>query len=64
MIKLETVTVYDVKDLAKMLHKKPNTIRNYIRSGNLEGQKVGASWYVTDETLTKFLTGKDKKKIK
>lgn len=57
MIKLETTTAYDVKEAAEMLHRSVGTVRNYIRSGELKAQKVGNTWYITDKTLTVFVTG-------
>lgn len=57
MIKLETTTAYEVKEAAEMLHRTPVTIRKYIKSGDLKAQKVGNTWYITDKTLTEFLTG-------
>lgn len=57
MIKLETTTAYDVKEATEMLHRSVGTVRNYIRSGELKAQKVGNTWYITDKTLTEFITG-------
>ena len=57
MIKLETTTAYTTIETAKILHKNPDTVRRYIRDGKLKAQKVGNTWYVTDRTLTEFVTG-------
>ena len=57
MIKLETTTAYTPAEVAEMLHKTPNTIRRYIKEGFLKAQKVGRTWYITDKTLTEFVTG-------
>jgi excisionase family DNA binding protein len=62
MIKLETTTAYDVKEAAEMLHRSKNTIRSYIKSGELKAQKVGNTWYITDKTLTEFITGEKPEK--
>lgn len=58
MIKLATTTAYDTKEVAEMLHRSVASVRNYLRSGELKGQKVGNEWYVTDKTLTEFIAGK------
>ena len=57
MIKLETTTAYTPTEAAEILHKNPDTVRRYIRSGKLKAQKVGNTWYITDKTLTEFVTG-------
>lgn len=57
MIKLEEVTVYDVNECAELLKVNPQTIRRYIKSGKLRGQKVGAKQYVTAETIKELLKG-------
>jgi hypothetical protein len=31
------------------------TIRRYVREGRLEEQKIDWQWYVTEESLQKFL---------
>lgn len=57
MIKLETTTAYTVQEVAERMHRTPVTVRNYIRAGKLRAQKVGNTWYITEETLTELVTG-------
>lgn len=57
MIKLPTTTAYSTKEAAEMLDKKPRDVWAYIKSGKLRAQKVGRSWYITEKTLTEFVTG-------
>jgi len=57
MIKLETTTAYTVQEVAERIHRTPVTVRNYIRAGKLRAQKVGNTWYITEETLTELVTG-------
>lgn len=56
-IKVGDLTAYDVKELAEILKLYPVTVRLYIKTGRLKGQKVGARWYVTDENVKRFLGG-------
>ena len=62
MVKLETTTAYTVKEAAQMLGKSEVTVRLYIRQGKLKGQKVGNTYYVTDDTLTELVTGEKPKR--
>lgn len=62
MIKLQTTTAYTVDEAAEILHKCKDTVRNYIKSGKLKAQKVGRCYYVTDKTLTEFITGEKSEK--
>lgn len=57
MIKLETTTAYDLGEAAEILHRNKDTVRRYIKSGNLKAQKVGRSLYITERALTEFVTG-------
>lgn len=57
MIKLETTTAYTVVEVAEKLGKSRDTVRRYIKNGELKAQKVGNTYYVTDKTLTLFITG-------
>ena len=57
MIKLDTVTAYDLKETAELLHLNIQTIRKYIKLGKIRAQKVGRSYYVTDETIAEFIKG-------
>lgn len=57
MIKLPTTTAYSTKEAAEMLDKKPRDVWSYIKSGKLKAQKVGRTWYITEKTLTEFVTG-------
>lgn len=62
MIKLETTTAYTVQEVAERIHKTPVTVRHYIRDGKLRAQKVGNTWYITEDTLTELITGENPKK--
>lgn len=62
MVKLETTTAYTVQEVAERIHRTPVTVRNYIREGRLRAQKVGNTWYITEETLTELITGENPKK--
>ena len=57
MIKLETTTAYTVPETAKILGKNCDTVRRYIKEGKLRAQKVGHAFYITDKSLTIFVTG-------
>lgn len=61
MIKLERTTIYTVKEIAEMMGKSQDLVRRMIASGTLKGQKVGRSWYVTDEALMEVFAGKTRR---
>ena len=56
MIKLENTTAYTVDEVAKIIHKSPQTVRHYIHTGELKGKKIGRPWYVTEKALEEFIT--------
>ncbi len=47
-------TYYSVEQLSRMLHIHPKTIQRYIREGKLRAAKIGKSWRVTGNDLSRF----------
>jgi excisionase family DNA binding protein len=43
------------EDAAKVLLVKPETVREWLRSGKLKGVKVGRLWRVRESDLEAFL---------
>lgn len=57
MIKLETTTAYTVEEVAEILHRNADTVRRYIKKGELKAKKVGRPYYITDRALDEFISG-------
>lgn len=53
-IKLGSITLFNIMELAKKLDLNPATLRGYIKTGKLKGQKVGTKWYVSEDSLREF----------
>lgn len=49
-------TYWTIEDLAKKLQVTTRTIRNYLKSGELSGTKVGGQWRFTQDDI-RHLTG-------
>lgn len=43
--------LYTVEDIAKMTGFTSRTIRNYLKDGSLQGQKIGGQWRFTMENI-------------
>ena len=43
--------LYTVEDIAKMTSLTSRTIRNYLKDGSLQGQKIGGQWRFTMENI-------------
>jgi excisionase family DNA binding protein len=61
--------LYTVEDIAKMTSFTSRTIRNYLKDGSLQGNKIGGQWRFTMENIrglfdnsnfSKDLSGKNK----
>jgi predicted site-specific integrase-resolvase len=52
---IEDVTLYSVPEVSKMLNVTTVSIRNYIKKGYLNGQKVMGRWVVLEEELEDFM---------
>ena len=55
---IKGIKVYEVEDLEKILGLSLVAVRRYIRSGRIQGVKIGKRWYVSDENLKNFVSGK------
>jgi len=56
-IKLGEITLYSVQELSKRLNVTPITLRSYLKSGRIRGQKVAGKWYVAETSLRRFFEG-------
>ena len=52
---IEDVTLYSVPEVSQMLNVTTVSIRNYIKKGYLNGQKVMGRWVVLEEELRDFM---------
>ena len=59
--KIGSIVYYDLNELSKELNVTIFTLRNYLKSGKLIGQKLGTRWVVTEENLREFLNNKSAK---
>ena len=54
------MVVYSVVELSKKLEITMTTIRTYIKTGKLKGQKIGNKYYITEEAIKELFNGKPK----
>ena len=52
---IEDVTLYSVPEVSEMLNVTTVSIRNYIKKGYLNGQKVMGRWVVVEDELRDFM---------
>lgn len=48
---------FTVDEVAKQLQVLPATVREWLKSGQLKGIKIGRLWRIRQEELDKFLKG-------
>ena len=53
---------YDLNQLATITGLTTRTLRNYLNSGILEGEKLAGNWHFTEENLEKFFSSPDVKR--
>ncbi|GAI28056.1 unnamed protein product, partial [marine sediment metagenome] len=63
-IKIDNEAYYSVQDLVDLLNLTELTIRDYLRSGKIKGNKnkVNRFWYIKGVDLKLFLEGNKKRK--
>lgn len=49
--------LFDVRQAALILGVSVRTVNNYIRSGRLQGSKVGGKWRFTGDALQRLMRG-------
>ena len=54
MIKVGQLQLYDVKELAEMTKINPQTIRRFLKEGQIKGKKIAGKWYVSEGSLIKY----------
>lgn len=55
-VKIGTLELYDVDELARLLDVQPKTIRAYLKEGKLKGRKMARRWYVTEDSLREYFS--------
>jgi hypothetical protein len=51
---VKDLTLYSVCDVSRLLNVTTVSVRNYIKQGHLNGQKLMGRWFVTEEDLNHF----------
>lgn len=58
MLQIHGANFYTVLEASQVLDLTPQTIRDYIRAGKLEGQKAGRSYLIPQGEVLNLLLGK------
>ena len=62
-IRMATMTefekLYTVEDIAKMTSFTSRTIRNYLKDGSLQGQKIGGQWRFSMENIKRLFNNRN-----
>ena len=53
-IKLGDLELFTVEELSEKLGVQERTIREYLKSGKLQGRKMARRWYVSEESLRDY----------
>lgn len=61
-IQVGDLKLYDVEELAEMLHIQERTIRKILRDGTLKARKMARKWYVSEESLKEYFSQAEQQK--
>lgn len=59
MIKFENIKLYDVQETAEVLRITPQTVRQFIRHGDLKAKKIGRPYYIEESTIKEYIERKE-----
>lgn len=59
MIKFENIKLYDVQETAAVLRITPQTVRQFIRRGDLKAKKIGRPYYIEENTIKEYIERKE-----
>jgi len=52
---IENTTYYTIKEVAEKLQVNPETVRSYLKRGQLVGKQIGRPIYIPETSLKEFL---------
>jgi hypothetical protein len=52
--RIGSITLYSAMELSKKLVIGLTTVRAYLKTGRIKGQKVAGKWYVSEDSLKEF----------
>jgi len=55
---MESLKLYKIKDVAKILDISTRTVQKYITEGTLPAKKIGGSWRIDEKDLKEYLAKK------
>jgi len=53
------IKLYSIKELSELTGTSGETLRKYLKTGRIKGQKLGKTWYATEEALRDYFNRKD-----
>jgi excisionase family DNA binding protein len=54
MFKIGSIKVFTIEEIAKKFGITTATVRRYLKSGKLSGQRMGVRWYVSENAIDQF----------
>lgn len=53
-VKIGELELYTVEELSELMGIQERTIREYLKSGQLKGRKLGKRWYISESALREY----------
>jgi len=53
-IQIGDIKLYSLQELSEKLGVTKVTLRTYLKNGKMKGQKMGTTWYVSEESLREY----------
>jgi excisionase family DNA binding protein len=55
-VTIDNRNYYDIHEVAELFHCSTRTLKRYLDAGKLEGQKLGRTWYFTEDGINRYFT--------
>ncbi len=58
-VTIEGVRFLRIPEVAKILNLSPQSVRNYIKTGQLKGYRIGLPIFITEKSLHEFIKSRE-----
>lgn len=59
MVQIENTKLYTMEEVANIFGCSTRTVKRYVNAGKIDGQRLGRTWYFTEESVKRYFTQRE-----